>query len=357
MSTVIATDPGAGHLAPPAHRTITMAHGGGGRAMRDLVADLFLPAFDNPALAVLEDQAQLDPGGLAVPGARLAFTTDGFVVRPLVFPGGDIGKLAVCGTVNDLAVGGATPLALSCAVVIEEGFDLVLLAGIVASMRAAAAEAGVSIVTGDTKVVERGAADGLFITTAGVGVVAPGVALSAAAARPGDAVLVNGPLGDHGATILVARGDLALETELQSDCRPLNGLMQALLRAAPGTRCARDATRGGVAAVLNEIAGSASVGIRLVEETVPVRPAVRGVCEILGLDPLHLANEGTAVAIVPADEAGAALAAWRAHPYGAGARIIGSVAEAPRGRVTLRTSLGGERLLDLPLGDPLPRIC
>jgi len=338
-------------------RTVTMAHGGGGRAMRDLVADVFVSAFDNPLLAVLEDQARLDPAGLTAPGARLAFTTDGFVVRPLVFPGGDIGKLAVCGTVNDLAVGGAVPLALSCAVVIEEGFDIALLRRIVGSMRSAAQEAGVSIVTGDTKVVERGAADGLFITTAGVGVIPPGRLLAASRARAGDVVLVNGPLGDHGAAVMAARGDLALETTLRSDCRPLSDAMAALLAAAPGTRCARDATRGGVAAVLNEIAIAAGVGIRIEETHIPVRPEVMGLCEILGLEPLYLANEGTAVALVPPDEAEAALAAWRAHPYGAQASAIGAVTSGPPGRVTMRTGFGGERLVDLLAGDQLPRIC
>ena len=342
---------------PFTDRTVTMAHGGGGRAMRDMVADVFVSAFDNPALALLEDQAQLDPAGLAAPGARLAFTTDGYVVRPLVFPGGDIGKLAVCGTINDLAVGGAIPLALSCAVVIEEGFDIDLLRRIVGSMRAAAVEAGVSIVTGDTKVVERGAADGLFITTAGIGVIPPGRSLSASHAREGDVVLVNGPLGDHGAAVMAARGDLALETSLQSDCRPLHGLMAALLRAAPGTRCARDATRGGVASVLNEIAVAANLGVQIKEALVPVRPEVMGVCEILGLDPLYLANEGTAVAIVPPTEAEAALAAWRAHPCGTAACIIGTVTRGRIGRVTMLTSFGGERLIDLLAGDQLPRIC
>ncbi len=337
--------------------TVTLAHGGGGRAMRDFVADVFVSAFDNPLLAILEDQARLDPASLAAPGARLAFTTDGFVVRPLVFPGGDIGKLAVCGTVNDLAVGGAIPLALSCAVIIVEGFDIGLLRSIVGSMRTAATEAGVRIVTGDTKVVERGAADGLFITTAGVGIIPPGRALAASHARVGDVVLVNGPLGDHGAAVMAARGDLALETTLRSDCRPLHGVMAALLDAAPGTRCARDATRGGVASVLNEIAIAAGVGLRIEESCIPVRPEVAGLCEILGLDPLYLANEGTAVAIVPPDEAAAALAAWRAHPYGTQACAIGKVCTEPRGRVTMQTRFGGERLIDLLAGDQLPRIC
>jgi hydrogenase expression/formation protein HypE len=341
----------------PKDETVLMAHGGGGRAMRDFVADVFLPAFDNPILATLEDQARLDPAGLAAPGARLAFTTDGYVVRPLVFPGGDIGKLAVCGTINDLAVGGAIPLALSCAVVIEEGFDIALLRRIVGSMRAAAAEAGVNIVTGDTKVVERGAADGLFITTSGVGVIPPGRSLAARQAQPGDVVLVNGPLGDHGAAVMAARGDLALQTTLQSDCRPLHGLLASLLDAVPTTRCARDATRGGVASVLNEIAAAAGVGIRINETDMPVRPEVLGLCEILGLDPLYLANEGTIVAIVPPEQADPALAAMHTHPYGTQACAIGVVTTKPPGRVTMRTSFGGERLVDLLAGDQLPRIC
>ncbi|KIZ43160.1 MULTISPECIES: hydrogenase expression/formation protein HypE [Rhodopseudomonas] len=336
---------------------VTLAHGGGGRAMRDLVAEIFLPAFDNPTLGMLEDQARLDLGALAQPGARLAFTTDGFVVQPLEFPGGDIGKLAVCGTVNDLAVGGAVPLWLSCAVVIEEGFEFERLRRIVDTMRITASEAGVTIVTGDTKVVERGAADGLFITTAGVGVFPPGRDLAAIHARPGDVVLVNGPLGDHGAAVMAARGDLALETSLISDCRPLNGLMAALLAAAPGTRCARDATRGGVAAVLNEIAAAAKFGVAIDEAKIPVRPEVDGLCEILGLDPLYLANEGTLVAVVPPEQADAALAAMRARVEGAQACAIGEITAGPAGDVVMRTRLGSERLVDLMIGDQLPRIC
>jgi hydrogenase expression/formation protein HypE len=336
---------------------VTLAHGGGGRAMRDLVAEMFLPAFDNPALGMLEDQARLELGALAVPGARLAFTTDGFVVQPLEFPGGDIGKLAVCGTVNDLAVGGATPLWLSCAVVIEEGFAFERLRRIVESMRAAAAEAGVAIVTGDTKVVERGAADGLFITTSGVGVLPPGRDLAAINVRAGDVVLVNGPLGDHGAAVMAARGDLALETSLISDCRPLNGLMSALLAAALGTRCARDATRGGVAAVLNEIAAAAKLGVAIDEAKIPVRPEVDGLCEILGLDPLYLANEGTLVAVVPPEQVDAALATLRSRADGAEACAIGEITTGPAGDVVMRTRLGGERLVDLMIGDQLPRIC
>ncbi|HTR17800.1 MAG TPA: hydrogenase expression/formation protein HypE [Acetobacteraceae bacterium] len=336
---------------------VTLAHGGGGTAMRDLVDSVFVETFDNPELRRLDDQARLDIAGLAAAGGRLAFSTDGFVVRPLFFPGGDIGKLAVCGTVNDLAVGGARPLYLSCAVIIEEGFDIATLRRIAASMREAAAEAGVTIVTGDTKVVERGAADQLFITSAGVGLVPPGRALSASAARPGDVVLVNGPLGEHGAAILAARGELAIDAPIASDCRPLHGLMETLLAAAPGTRCARDATRGGAAAVLNEIAETSGVAIRIDEPALPLRPALRGFCELLGFDPLYLANEGTLLAFVPPGEAVAALAAMQSHPYGREARAIGEVIAGRAGMVTLRTSFGGERLIDMLVGDQLPRIC
>jgi hydrogenase expression/formation protein HypE len=337
--------------------TVTLAHGGGGKAMRDLVDEVFVAAFANPALAALEDQARLDPGPFLEPGARLAFTTDSFVVHPLFFPGGDIGTLAVCGTVNDLAVGGARPLWLSCAVVIEEGFPVAELRRVVASMRAAAEAAGVAIVTGDTKVVERGKADGLFVTTAGVGVIPPSRELAARRARPGDVVLVNGVLGDHGAAILAARGELMLETGIESDCRPLHGLMEALLAAAPGTRCARDATRGGIAAALNEIAAAAGIGVSLDEARLPLRPEVRGICEILGLDPLYLANEGTLVAFVPPEEANAALDAWRLLPGGEGACAIGTATAERPGLVSLKTTFGGERLVDMLVGDQLPRIC
>ena len=276
---------------------VTLAHGGGGRAMRELVEAVFLDAFDPPGT---EDQARLAAGPLAEPGARLAFTTDSFVVSPLVFPGGDIGTLAVNGTVNDLAVGGGRPLWLSAAFVIEEGTEVALLARIAASMRATADAAGVRIVTGDTKVVERGAADGVFVTTAGIGVIPPGRDLAADRIRPGDVALVKRHAGDHGAAILAARDDLALTADIRSDCRPLNGLMEAVLAAAPGTRAARDATRGGVAAVLNEMAAAAGVAVEVDEAALPVRRAVRGVCEILGLDPLYLANEGTLVLFRPA---------------------------------------------------------
>jgi hydrogenase expression/formation protein HypE len=337
--------------------TVTLAHGGGGKAMKDLVDDVFVSAFDNDALAPLEDQARLTLAAFARLGDRLAFTTDSFVVDPIVFPGGDIGKLAVCGTVNDLAVGGAVPLYLSCAVVIEEGVSVDLLRRIGASMAETARGAGVKIVTGDTKVVPRGACDQLFITTTGVGVIPEGLELGAHLAAPGDLVLVNGRLGDHGAAILGARGDLALETPIESDCAPLHGLIEALLAAAPGLRCLRDPTRGGVATVLNEIAEASGVSIEIDEARTPLHDAVNGFCEILGLDPLYLANEGKIVAVVPPGEADAALRAMQAHPLGRDACAIGRVEAGERGRVTMHTVFGGRRIVDMLVGEQLPRIC
>jgi len=333
---------------------VTMAHGGGGRAMRDLIDEVFTSVFQPPGS---EDQARLMDAALQEPGARLAFTTDSFVVTPLEFPGGDIGKLAVCGTVNDLAVGGARPLWLSAAFIIEEGCEIALLRRIVGSMAAEAALAGVRIVTGDTKVVDRGKGDGVFITTAGVGVIPPGVEIGAQHIRPGDAVIVNGVLGDHGATILAARGDLALSVDLISDCAGLGHLMQAVLAAAPGLRAARDCTRGGLASALNEMAAEAGVAVELDETALPLRPEVAGVCELLGLDPLYLANEGRLVLFCPADQAEAALAAMRALPEGSGACLIGRAKDGPPGRVTLRTAFGGARLVDMLIGEQLPRIC
>lgn len=337
---------------------VTLAHGAGGKAMKDLIDDVFVSAFANAATPdVLEDQARFDLAALHSHGDRLAFTTDSFVVDPLFFPGGDIGKLAVCGTINDLAVGGAKPLYLSCAAVIEEGVAVALLRQVAASMAQTARGAGVAIVTGDTKVVQRGACDKLFITTTGIGVIAPGVELRVDRVRAGDAILVNGRLGDHGAAILCARGDLALETEIHSDCAALHGLIAALLAAAPGTRCIRDATRGGVATVLNEIAEASALAIEIDEATTPLREDVRGFCEILGLDPLYLANEGKIVVAVPPDEVDAALAAMRAHPLGAGAAAIGRAGPGEPGRVTMQTIFGGRRIVDMLVGDQLPRIC
>lgn len=333
---------------------VTMAHGGGGRAMRDLIDTVFASVFQPPGT---EDQARLMHSALQEPGARLAFTTDSFVVTPVEFPGGDIGKIAVCGTVNDLAVGGARPLWLSAAFIIEEGCDIALLRRIARSMQAEAAAAGVRIVTGDTKVVERGKGDGVFVTTAGVGVIPPGRDLAAAHIAAGDVAIVNGFLGDHGAAILAARGDLALETSLQSDCAALGHLMDAVLTAAPGAKAARDATRGGLASALNEMAAEAGVAVELDETALPLRDEVRGMCEILGLDPLYLANEGTLVLFVPPDQAQAALAAMRTRPEGRNAAIVGRALPAPAGRVTLRSPFGGARIVDMLVGEQLPRIC
>jgi hydrogenase expression/formation protein HypE len=337
--------------------TVTLSHGGGGKATKDLIDDVFVSAFDNPLLAPLDDQARVTLASLAGHGDRLAMTTDSFVVDPLVFPGGDIGKLSVCGTINDLAVGGAVPLYLSCAAIIEEGLPLELLRRIAASMAETAREAGVLVVCGDTKVVQRGACDRLFLTTTGIGVIRAGIELGVHLAQPGDVVLVNGVLGDHGAAILAARGDLALDAPIDSDCAALHGLVGALLGAAPGTRFMRDATRGGLATVLNEIAASAGCGIEIDETAVPLREEVKGFCEILGLDPLYLANEGRLVAIVPHAEAERALAAMRKHPLGGGACEIGQITERVAGQVVMRTVLGGRRIVDMLVGDQLPRIC
>ncbi len=336
---------------------VALSHGSGGKAMRDLIDDVFVGAFANPTLAPLEDQARLDLASLAASGDRLAFTTDSYVVDPLIFPGGDIGTLAVNGTVNDLAVGGAVPLYLSCGMIIEEGLEVGLLRRIAASMRHAAEAAGVQIVTGDTKVVHKGAADKLFINTSGIGVIPPGRELGAARARPGDVVLVNGLLGDHGAAILNARGDLALSTPIESDCAALHGLIEAMLTACPEIRCLRDATRGGLASVLNEFAQSSGVGILIDETALPIRPEVKAFCEILGLDPLYLANEGKLVAVVPAPAAARLQEAMRAHPLGRRAAAIGEVAAAPIATVIMRTGFGGQRVVDMLVGDQLPRIC
>ena len=337
--------------------TITLAHGGGGKAMRDLIDDVFVAAFDSPCMGDLDDQARLDIAGHVRDGGRLAFTTDAYVVDPIVFPGGDIGKLAVCGTVNDLAVGGATPLWLSAAFIIEEGFPVATLRGIAASMRAAADAANVAVVTGDTKVVGRGSADKLYVATSGVGVIPAGVNLSPRAIRPGDRVLVNGRIGEHGAAVLAARGDIELDTTIESDCRPLNGLMRALLTAAPGTRAVRDATRGGIAAVLNEFALAARAGILLEERALPLRADVSGFCEILGLDPLYLANEGLLLAVVPPDQTEAALHAMRVAEAGGAAAIIGTVVSERPGVVAMNTAFGGTRIVDMLIGEQLPRIC
>ena len=336
---------------------INLAHGSGGKAMRDLIEDVFVGAFENPMLAAMEDQAVFPLADLARYGNRLAFTTDTFVVDPLFFPGGDIGTLAVAGTVNDLAMSGATPLFLSCGMVLEEGLSADTLRRVVASMKRTAELAGVSIVTGDTKVVERGAADKLFINTAGVGVVPEGINISARNARVGDVVIINGHLGDHGTAILIARNQLGVECDVASDCQPLGGLVAAMIAACPDIHCLRDATRGGVATVLNEFAESSDIAIRIHESALPIREEVKGACEILGLDPLYLANEGKLVAIVPGDRADQVLSAMHAHPAGRHAAVIGEITETPAGVVVLHTLFGGQRIVDMLVGEQLPRIC
>ena len=336
--------------------TITLAHGGGGKAMRDLIDDVFVGAFDNPLLAPLEDQAQIDLASLVSQGDRVALTTDSFVVDPLFFPGGDIGRLAVCGTVNDLAVGGAHALYLTCGMIMEEGLPIDLLRRVAASMQEAAKEAGVAIVTGDTKVVHKGAADKLFINTTGLGVIPADIAVGAGNLRPGDRIIVSGSLGDHGIAILAARGELDFETDLRSDCRPLSGLTAAMLTTCCDLRAMRDVTRGGLAAVLNEFAQSSSCRIQIDEESLPLRPEVRSAAELLGLDVLYLACEGALAAAVPADTATDLLKAMRAHGDGAQARIIGQVTEGRPG-VLMRTTFGSSRMVDMLIGEQLPRIC
>ncbi len=331
---------------------VTLAHGAGGKATHALVEALFLEELGNPLLAPLSDSAVFE-----CTGTRFAFTTDSFVVKPLFFPGGDIGSLAVHGTVNDLAMSGARPLHLSAGFIVEEGFPIADLRRVAASMADAARASGVAVVAGDTKVVERGKADGLYVTTAGVGVVDRDVSLSAEAVRPGDRVLLSGTIGDHGMAIMVARGGLDLEVELESDSAPLGGLVEALLDAAPGVRWLRDPTRGGLATVLNELALSAGVAVRLDEAALPIRPEVVGACEILGIDPLYVANEGKLVAVVAPEDMDAALAVLRGDPLGRDAALVGEIHAEPDGLVLLDTSFGGSRVVDTLVGDPLPRIC
>jgi hydrogenase expression/formation protein HypE len=339
---------------------IILAHGSGGRLSHDLLRDLFLPHFPAPALARLDDAAVLAPAAAtpsAAHGRRLAFTTDSYVVKPLFFRGGDIGRLAICGTVNDLAMVGAEPLYLSAGFVIEEGLEMDVLRRVVSSMREAAEQAGVEIVAGDTKVVEKGGADELFINTAGVGLVPRGVDVSASNARPGDVVLLSGAIGDHGIAVLSEREGLAFKAELASDVAPLNHLVAAMLAASPGIRVLRDPTRGGLATSLKEIALQSGVGIAMDETAIPVHDAVRGACEMLGYDPLYVANEGKLLGIVPAGDEDDILTAMRNTPEGKEAAIIGEVITGSPGRVLLRTAVGGTRIVDMLAGEMLPRIC
>lgn len=331
---------------------IVLAHGSGGKLSHDLIKRIFVNIFNNPILNELDDQAALEIGN-----NTLAFSTDSFVVKPIFFPGGDIGKLAVCGTVNDLAMGGATPLYLSTGFIIEEGMLTEDLEKVVASMQEAASEAKVAIVTGDTKVVERGSCDCLFINTAGIGIVPSGVNISGANARPGNKIIVNGFIGDHGIAVMAKRHGLSFKKSLSSDCAPLNGLVETMINVTKSIRVLRDPTRGGLATTLNEIAQQSGVGIMLEEDKIPIRDEVRGACEILGLDPLYVANEGKLIAIVPAEVAEEMVDVMDSHKYGHGAKIIGEVLPEPKGKVFLKTIIGGRRLLDMLSGDQLPRIC
>lgn len=337
----------------PHDEQIVMGHGAGGRMSHQLIRKAFLPAFRNPALNAGNDAA------LVVPDARqrLSVSTDAHVVSPLFFPGGDIGRLAVCGTVNDVAMLGAKPLYLTAGFILEEGLPMDILHRVIESMKRAAEEAGVQIVAGDTKVVQRGKADGLYITTAGIGVVREGVDVSGANARAGDAVILSGTIGDHGIAVLGARGELGFESSIQSDVAPLNHLIEAMLDASPNIHALRDPTRGGLATTLNEIATQSDAGIILDERTLPIHPEVGAACEMLGFDPLYIANEGKLVCIVPREDAEKVLKFMKRTRYGEGAVIIGNVVEEPKGRVLLKTAIGSTRVVDMLAGEMLPRIC
>jgi len=331
---------------------IVLGHGSGGRLSADLLHQCFLPAFANPILSALEDQAVVECAG-----GRLAFTTDSYVVRPIFFPGGDIGRLAINGTVNDLAVGGATPRFISAGFILEEGLAMEELQRVVRSMSDACREAGVTLVTGDTKVVDRGKGDKVYINTSGIGVVPAGRSLSVSRARPGDRILLSGTIGDHGVAVMSVREGLEFETELKSDTASLAGLAALMLEICPAIRCMRDPTRGGLASALNEIAAASRVGIQLQESAIPVRGEVRGACELLGLDPLYVANEGKLVAVVPPEAAEELVAKVRTHPLGGEAAIIGAVLDNRPGLVSMRSAIGGERVVALLAGEQLPRIC
>jgi len=331
---------------------IQMAHGSGGKLSHDLVKTIMWPAFANDILGAMHDGAQF-----TINGARLAFSTDSYVVKPLFFPGGDIGKLAVCGTVNDVAMNGAVPLYLSAGFILEEGFPIESLKRIVASMQRAAAEAGVYIVTGDTKVVEKGAVDGIYINTAGIGQIMDGIEIAGQNARPGQDIILNGYLGEHSLAVMSERHGLEFPQTVMSDCAPLNGLVAELLTAVPQIAVLRDPTRGGLATTLNEIASQSQVGIMLDETSIPVSPAVQAACDILGFDPLYLANEGKMIVFVDKEYTTEVLRIMQLHTYGHEARVIGEVVSKPVGQVGLRTLIGGVRLLDMLIGDQLPRIC
>ena len=336
---------------------IIMGHGSGGGMTHRLIRDTFLPYLGSPALLEGNDYAGVSLGDPASSHGRIAVSTDAHVISPLFYPGGDIGRLSICGTVNDVAMSGAVPLYLTASFIIEEGLPISTLVRVLESMKDAAAEAGVQIIAGDTKVVEKGKADGLFITTTGIGWIPEDVNISGSMAQPGDAVIISGTLGDHGIAVLTARGGLGLQVEVQSDQAPLNGMIQDCLKVAPHIHVLRDPTRGGLATTLNEIVGQSKVGILLEETSIPVRPEVASVCELLGFDPLYVANEGKVIIILPEEEAQSALDALHNHQYGKNATRIGSVTAKPAGRVLLRTSLGTQRILDVLMGEMLPRIC
>jgi len=341
--------------APPLPHVeqIVMGHGAGGRMSHQLIQKAFLPAFQNPALNAGDDAALVEPELRH----RLSISTDAHVVSPLFFPGGDIGKLAVCGTVNDVAMLGAKPLYLTAGFILEEGLQMDMLQRVIESMRQAAEESGVQIVAGDTKVVQKGRADGLYITTAGVGVIRDGVAVSGANAKVGDAVILSGTIGDHGIAVLGARGELGFQSSIQSDVAPLNHLIEAMLDASPNIHVLRDPTRGGLATTLNEIATQSKIGIVLKEESIPVHPEVNAACEMLGFDPLYIANEGKLVCFVPREDAEKVLSVMKKTRYGEGAVTIGEVAGEPKGRVLMRTAIGSTRVVDMLAGEMLPRIC
>jgi len=338
---------------PLAHKEqIVMGHGSGGKMGADLIAKTFLPAFDNPALRSGDDGAVVN-----IPAGRIAISTDSHVVAPLFFAGGDIGHLAVCGTVNDVAMMGARPLYLSAGFILEEGLPLETLQRVVNSMRAAADEAGVQIICGDTKVVQRGKADGMYINTTGVGIVPPGLEIGGAQAKAGDVVILSGTIGDHGIAVLAARGELGFETDVKSDTAPLNHLIEVMLETSSKIHVLRDPTRGGVATTLNEIAHQSNACIVLNEASIPVRPAVASVCEMLGFDPLYVANEGKLIAIVDREDAGRVLSAMQGEKYGEEAVVIGEVLDSPKGRVLMKTAIGSTRVVDVLMGEMLPRIC
>jgi hydrogenase expression/formation protein HypE len=340
---------------------VLLGHGSGGKLTADLIQRVFLPALGNEVLSRLEDQATVrlsrQPGQNGRHEPRLAFTTDSFVVRPLFFPGGDIGSLAVHGTVNDLAVGGAIPLFLSAAFIIEEGLPMSDLRRIVASMHAACEAACVELVTGDTKVVDRGKCDQIFITTSGIGLVPEGIGLSISAARPGDKIVISGTLGDHGIAIMSQREGIEFETVLESDSAPLNGLTEIMLVACPSIRCMRDPTRGGLSSALNELAFASKIGVKMEEGKIPIRPEVHAACEMLGLDPLYVANEGKLMAVVPSSDADRLVSVMRDHPLGRNAAIIGEIVGEHRGMVVMRSIIGGDRVVTMLAGEQLPRIC